>query len=67
MISPHTGRQFVQREANADNVTSFLESVMTDDALRRELQAGLLEASSLLGQGGAAERAAGAIAELLEE
>jgi lipid-A-disaccharide synthase len=59
--------EFVQREANADNVTSFLESVMTDEVLRRELQAGLLEAAALLGEGGAADRAAEAIVNLLEE
>lgn len=58
--------EFVQTEANAENVASFLEFIMTEPERREELRKELLEVSQLLGGGGAAERAADAIGELLE-
>ena len=58
--------EFLQSEANADNVTSFLEFMMTEPERRRELQDDLLETAKLLGSGGAAERAADAIVKLLD-
>jgi lipid-A-disaccharide synthase len=69
MVNILAGRQvvheFVQGEASAGNVTSFLESAMTDAVLRAELSSGLLETAALLGEGGAARRAADAIVSLL--
>jgi lipid-A-disaccharide synthase len=58
--------EFVQHEANARNVTSFLESVMTDPVHREELREELLEVAAKLGEGGAAKIAAEAILEVLE-
>ena len=58
--------EFVQGEANAENVASFLEGMMSEPERREELRRELLEVSKLLGEGGAAERAADAIVELLE-
>jgi lipid-A-disaccharide synthase len=70
MVNILAGRQvvheFVQGEASAGNVTSFLESAMTDAVLRAELSSGLLETAALLGEGGAARRAADAIVSLLD-
>ena len=58
--------EFIQHEANAGNVTSFVESVMTDEVRRSELERNLLETAAKLGQGGAAKVAAAAIVDLLE-
>ncbi len=58
--------EFIQQEANAANLSSFLESVMTDEVRRTELVDNLLEAAGKLGGGGAAEVAAGAIVDLLD-
>ena len=57
--------EFVQGEANADNVASFLEGMMTEPERREELRRNLLEVAGLLGGGGAAERAADAIVKLM--
>ncbi|MCS5539629.1 MAG: lipid-A-disaccharide synthase, partial [Roseibacillus sp.] len=59
--------EFIQHEANVANISSFLESVMTDKLRWRELERNLLDASARLGGGGAAKVAARAIVDLLEE
>ena len=59
--------EFIQHEANAANISSFLESVMTDELRWRELERNLLGAAARLGGGGAAKIAARAIVDLLEE
>lgn len=59
--------EFIQYEANVPNVSSFVESVMTDPVRRMELESNLLETGAKLGGGGAAQVAAHAIVELLEE
>lgn len=58
--------EFIQHEANVENISSFLESVMTDELRRAELVRNLLDAAAKLGGGGAAEVAARAIVDLLE-
>ena len=44
--------EFVQGEANADNVAAFLEGMMTEPERREELRRELLGVSDLLGGGG---------------
>ena len=58
--------EFIQHDANAENLASFVESVMTDEVRRNELERNLLETGALLGERGAARRAAEAIVDLLE-
>ncbi len=58
--------EFIQHEANVENISSFLESVMTDELRRTELVRNLLDTAAKLGGGGAAEVAARAIVDLLE-
>lgn len=58
--------EFIQHEAHVENVSSFVESVMTDPVRRRELERALLDTGAKLGEGGAAESGARAIVELLE-
>ena len=58
--------EFIQHEANVENISSFLESVMTDELRRAELVRNLLDAAAKRGGGGAAEVAAQAIVDLLE-
>lgn len=57
--------EFIQHEASVANVTSFVESVMTDEVRWKELERDLLETGAKLGEGGAAQKAAAAIVELL--
>ncbi len=59
--------EFVQHEATAENVASFLEFMMTEPERREELRGELLGVSGLLGGGGAAERAADAIVDLMSD
>ena len=49
------------------NVSSFVEAVMTDPQLWKEIEADLQEVSAGLGNGAAAEVAAGAVVDLLEQ
>lgn len=58
--------EFIQHEASVANVSSFVESVMTDEVRRAELERDLLETGAKLGGGGAAGVAAQAIVDLLE-
>jgi lipid-A-disaccharide synthase len=58
--------EFIQHDANTENIASFVESVMTDEVRRNELERNLLETGALLGERGAARRAAEAIVDLLE-
>ncbi len=58
--------EFIQHEASVENVSSFLESVMTDEVRRHELERNLRETAEKLGKGGAAAVAAGAIVKLVE-
>ncbi len=58
--------EFIQHEANAENLSAFLESVMTDEVRRSELEGNLRETAKKLGGGGAAGVAAGAIVDLVE-
>ena len=59
--------EFIQHEANVGNVSSFVEAVMTDPHLWGEIEADLQEVSAGLGNGAAAEIAAGAVVDLLEQ
>lgn len=59
--------EFIQHEANVGNISSFLEAVMTDPHLWREIEENLQKVSERLGNGGAAEIAAGAVVDLLEK
>ena len=59
--------EFIQHEANVGNVSSFVEAVMTDPQLWKEIEADLQEVSAGLGNGAAAEVAAGAVVDLLEQ
>ena len=56
--------EFIQHEASAPALVSFLESVMTDERRRAELEKNLLETAAMLGERGAAKRAAEAIVDL---
>ena len=58
--------EFIQHEANVENITSFVESVMTDENRRSELEENLRETAQKLGGGGAAKVAAEAIVNLVE-
>ena len=58
--------EFIQHEANVENLSAFLESVMTDEVRRSELEGNLRETAKKLGGGGAAGVAAGAIVDLVE-
>lgn len=58
--------EFIQHEATADQLASFVESVMNDPVRRAELQRNLAETAAKLGAGGAAGVAADAIVDLLE-
>ena len=58
--------EFIQHEANVENLTSFVESVMTDENRRSELEENLRETAQKLGGGGAAKVAAEAIVNLVE-
>jgi len=59
--------EYIQLEANGENVASFLESVMTEPRRRVAMERALLETAEKLGGGGAAKRAAQAIVELFDE
>jgi lipid-A-disaccharide synthase len=58
--------EFIQHEACVPNVASFVESVMTDEVRRKELQRDLAATAAKLGKGGAATVAAKAILKLLD-
>lgn len=60
-------REFIQHDASVGNISSFVEGVMTDPHLWGEIEGDLRKVSSLLGTGGAAEIAAGAIVNLLDK
>lgn len=58
--------EFIQHDATVENLASFVESVMTDEVRREELERNLLETGAKLGEGGAAIQAARAIVDLLD-
>ena len=58
--------EFLQMEASGESMFSFLESIMTEPSRREAMERELLETAGKLGGGGAAVRAAEAIAELFE-
>lgn len=58
--------EFIQHDANVANLVSFVESVMTDEVRRAELERNLRESAAMLGTGGAATVAAEAVLGLLD-
>jgi len=55
-------KEFIQGEANADNIASEILKLLKDENYRGEMQSELLKVKDMLGGGGAHEKAARAIA-----
>jgi lipid-A-disaccharide synthase len=59
--------ELIQGQANPERIAGEAARLLTDTAARREMRAGLAEVRSRLGAGGASGRAAGEVAEMLQE
>ena len=59
-------RELIQHEASAETMAAEAVSLLTDTARRERMQADMAEVSALLGEPGAADRAADALLEMLE-